>query len=263
MSMLSSLQRPACPPDGGRAQRQRAGVRRPLGWPQRLGSLLLPLLSWVVGLLLGVAANFLLAQQAGAAEPGTTSGREQALGELQAASSITRLAAVKRLAEVGLASDSDALLARLTDDDMLVRAAAAQAVWKAWGRTGDAAVDAQYKRGVEQMAAGDLDESIVTFSVLVRNQPGFAEAWNKRATAYFLRGDFERSLRDCDQVFRLNPRHFGALAGAATIHARMGRPEKALELFKRALDANPNMDDAAEVLQLLQGQIDAKRRDLI
>jgi tetratricopeptide (TPR) repeat protein len=189
--------------------------------------------------------------------------REQALGELKAASSVTRLAAVKRLGEVGLAGDSDALVARLVDDDMQVRAAAAQSVWRAWGRTGDAAVDAQYKRGLEQLSAGELDESIATFSLLVRNRPDFAEAWNKRATAYFLRGDFERSLKDCDQVFKLNPRHFGALAGASQIHARMGRPERALELFRRALDVNPNMDDAAEMIRLLQRQIDAKRADMI
>jgi tetratricopeptide (TPR) repeat protein len=189
--------------------------------------------------------------------------REQALSALSAASSITRLAAVKRLGEVGLAADAEALVARLSDDDMQVRSAAAQAVWRAWGRTGDAAVDAQYKLAVEQMTRGDLDEAIATFDVLVRNRPDFAEAWNKRATAYFLRGDFERALKDCDQVFKLNPKHFGALAGASQIHARLGRPEKALELFKRALAVNPNMDDAAEMIKLLQKLVDAKRGDMI
>jgi tetratricopeptide (TPR) repeat protein len=241
-----------------------AGLRSRL--QRRLVAVLLPALGWLLGLVLGAAASLLLSQPVGAAEPATTagsSGREQALGDLRAASSITRLAAVKRLSDVGVAADADALMARLSDDDMQVRAAAAQAVWKVWGRTGDAAVDAQYKRGLEQMTAGDLDESIATFSLLVRNRPDFAEAWNKRATAYFLRGDFERSLRDCDQVFKLNPKHFGALAGASTIHARMGRPDKALELFKRALEVNPNMDDAAEMIQMLQRQIEARRRDMI
>ncbi|MFM2065950.1 MAG: hypothetical protein RLZZ584_859 [Pseudomonadota bacterium] len=197
---------------------------------------------------------------AGAAEP---LAREQALTRLAAASSVTRLEAVKRLGEVGLASDADALVARLSDDDMQVRAAAAEAVWRAWGRTGDAAADAQYKLGVAQMTRGELDEAIATFDVLVRNRPDFAEAWNKRATAYFLRGDYERSLKDCDQVFKLNPRHFGALAGASQIHARLGRPEKALELFRRALAVNPNMDDATEMIKLLQRLIDAKRADMI
>jgi tetratricopeptide (TPR) repeat protein len=229
-------------------------------------ALLLPALGWLVGVVLGVALSLLLAASADAADAtstGSNSAREQALRELKAASSVTRLAAVKRLGELGLMGDSDALVARLVDDDMQVRAAAAQSIWRAWGRTGDAAVDAQYKRGVEQMTAGDLDESIATFSLLVRNQPDFAEAWNKRATAYFLRGDFDRSLKDCDQVFKLNPRHFGALAGASQIHAHLGRPERALELFRRALEVNPNMDDAAEMIRLLQRQIDARRGDMI
>ncbi len=201
-----------------------------------------------------------LALTVSAAEPAA---RDQALSDLKAASSVVRLEAVKRLGDVGLASDADALLARLSDDDMLVRAAAAEAVWRAWGRTGDAAVDTQYKRGVQQMMAGDLVEAIATFSILVRNQPDFAEAWNKRATAHYLRGDFQRALKDCDQVFKLNPKHFGALAGASQIRARLGQPERALELFKRALAVNPNMDDAAEMIRILQRQIDAKRGDMI
>jgi tetratricopeptide (TPR) repeat protein len=195
-----------------------------------------------------------------AAEPPA---RDKALADLQAASSVTRLEAVKRLGEVGLSSDADALITRLTDDDMQVRAAAAQAVWRAWGRTGDAAIDAQYKRGLQQLSEGDLDEAIATYSLIVRNKPDFAEAWNKRATAHYLRGDFKRSLKDCDEVFKLNPKHFGALAGASQIHARMGQPERALELFKRALAVNPNMDDASEMIRVLQKQVDAKRGDMI
>lgn len=206
------------------------------------------------------ALGLTLALTVSAAEPPA---RDQALSDLKAASSVVRLDAVKRLGDVGLASDADALIARLADDDMLVRAAAAEAVWRAWGRTGDAAVDTQYKRGVQQMMAGDLGEAIATFSLLVRNKPDFAEAWNKRATAYYLRGDFVRALKDCDQVFKLNPKHFGALAGASQIHARMGQPERALDLFKRAVAVNPNMDDAAEMIRILQRQIDAKRGDMI
>jgi tetratricopeptide (TPR) repeat protein len=206
------------------------------------------------------ALGLALALSTSAAEPPA---RDQALSDLKAASSVVRLDAVKRLGDVGLASDADALLARLADDDMQVRAAAAEAVWRAWGRTGDLAVDAQYKRGVQQMTAGDVDEAIATFSLLVRNKPDFAEAWNKRATAFYLRGDFRRALKDCDQVFKLNPRHFGALAGASQIHARLGQPEQALVLFKRALAVNPNMDDAAEMIRILQLQIDAKRDDMI
>jgi tetratricopeptide (TPR) repeat protein len=200
-----------------------------------------------------------------AAHPAQAAGmdRQQALKGLEAAASVTRLDAVKRLGEVGLASDSDALLDRLADDDMQVRAAAAQAVWKAWGRSGDADIDTQYQLGLRQLSTGDLDEAIATFGLILRHKPAFAEAWNKRATAYYLRGDFVRSLADCDKVFELAPRHFGALAGAATIHARLGRPERALELFKRALAVNPNMDDSVEIIRTLEKQIADKRGDMI
>lgn len=212
-------------------------------------------------LALGLALGLGLAPLPATAADSTPRG--EALAGLAAAASSNRLAAVKRLGEVGLMGDADALIARLSDDDMEVRAAAAQAVWKVWGRTGDLKVDAMYRLAVEQMSRGELDEAIETLDVLIRHRPDFAEAWNKRATAYYLRGNFVRSLADCDKVFELNPRHFGALAGAAIIHARMNRPEKALELFKRALAVNPNMDDAPETIRVLEQQIAAKRGDMI
>ena len=113
------------------------------------------------------------------------------------------------------------------------------------------------------MDLGDYPAAIEHFTAIIDHDPDFAEAWNKRATAYYLRGDFVRALKDCDQVFKLNPKHFGALAGASQIHARMGQPERALDLFKRAVAVNPNMDDAAEMIRVLQRQIDAKRGDMI
>ena len=36
------------------------------------------------------------------------------------------------------------------------------------------------------------------------------------------------SLKDCDEVLKRNPKHFGALSGAAQIHLQLGQPELAL-----------------------------------
>ena len=84
------------------------------------------------------------------------------------------------------------------------------------------------------MHAGELQEALSTFDRIVRRKPDFAEGWNKRATIRFLLGEYENSQMDCDEVFSRNPNHFGALAGAGQIHLMLGRPELALDFFRRA-----------------------------
>jgi tetratricopeptide (TPR) repeat protein len=103
------------------------------------------------------------------------------------------------------------------------------------------------------MNAGALDAGIATFTRVIELVPGFAEGWNKRATLYFLAGDFERSLRDCDEVLKRNPDHFGVLAGYGQIYAQLGEYEKALDYFRRALALNPNLEGVEFQTRALEG----------
>jgi tetratricopeptide (TPR) repeat protein len=76
---------------------------------------------------------------------------------------------------------------------------------------------------------------------VIRRRPAFAEGWNKRATAHYLAGEYKKSIADCQEVLKRNPRHFGALSGMGQIHLQLDEPGAALLWFKRALDVNPNM----------------------
>ncbi|MEO8523591.1 MAG: tetratricopeptide repeat protein [Caldimonas sp.] len=182
----------------------------------------------------------------------------QALKALDESEIGARVTAIARLAEIGKIADVDRLLGRLVDADPQVRALAAAATWQIWSRSGDPAIDKLFARGLEQMQASTLTEALATFSLIVQRRPGFAEAWNKRATIYFLLGRNEESLKDCDEVFKRNPKHFGALAGAGQIHLALGNPELALEFFRRAVDVNPNLEGPKEMIpvleELLRGQ---------
>ncbi|HSB23025.1 MAG TPA: tetratricopeptide repeat protein [Burkholderiaceae bacterium] len=189
---------------------------------------------------------------AGIAAHGAELTREQALRAADQPDAAMRLAGVERLAEIGLMADADRLLPRLRDDDPRVRDSAGEAMWRIWSRSGDAAIDALFARGIDQMHAGALDDALATFDEIVARKPAFAEGWNKRATIYFLIGENDKSLRDCDEVFKRNPNHFGALAGAGQIHLRLGHLERALEFFKRALQVNPNLEGPAHIVPLLE-----------
>lgn len=178
--------------------------------------------------------------------------RAQALAALAQPEAGARLVGVDRLAEIGSAADADRVLERLADADPRVREAAAAAAWKIWGRSGDPKVDRLFARGVEQMQASSLGDALATFNEIVRRRPAFAEGWNKRATIYFLLGENEKSLKDCDEVFKRNPNHFGALSGAGQIHLQLGNMARALELFRRAVDINPNLRGPAQMIPRLE-----------
>jgi tetratricopeptide (TPR) repeat protein len=178
--------------------------------------------------------------------------RAQALAALSHSEVQQRLAGVQRLAEIGNMADADRLIATLADADEPLRVVTAAAVWQIWCRSGDAAIDKLFARGVEQMQAGQLDDALKTFNDIVRRKPAFAEGWNKRATVLFLLGRHQESLKDCDEVLKRNRNHFGALSGAGQIHLQLGNPREALDFFRRAVDVNPALEGPAQMIPLLE-----------
>jgi len=189
--------------------------------------------------------------------------REQALAEIKSEDLELRRRAAAWLGELGGPADAPALLGVLTDPDEVVRVLAEQSVWQVWSRSGDKDVDAQFQVGLEQMNRGDGPGAVETFSRIIQRRPDFAEAWNKRATIYFLMGENEKSLHDCDEVMKRNPAHFGALAGYGQIYLRLDQPERALGYFRRALRINPNMRGVEEVIPQIEQLLTERRKGTI
>jgi len=167
--------------------------------------------------------------------------REQALAALKHADAATRAEAVVWLANRGAMSDAPLLHERLRDESPFVRGYAEQGLWLLWARSGDAAIDELMGRGTEEMQSGQHAKAIETFTSVIRARPEFAEGWNRRATVYYLAGDYQRSIADCAEVLKRNRLHFGALSGLGQIYFQMQDYDQALAWFRRALDVNPNM----------------------
>ena len=182
--------------------------------------------------------------------------RVLALTQLQSRDADARLAACSVLAEIGKQEDLPLLLSHLYDEDDRIRSTAEAAVWRIWGRSGDAATDRLFNRGLEQMREGQLRGAVDTFNRVIAMRPDFAEGWNKRATVYFLLGEDELSLKDCDEVLKRNPQHFGVLAGYGQIYLRKGELQRALDYFEQAIAINPNMGG-------VQASIDAVREIMV
>jgi tetratricopeptide (TPR) repeat protein len=210
--------------------------------------------------LAAVLLAAILAAEPTAAQPS----RERALADLGRADDVgARRAAVQALAEVGQMADLPALAQALRDGDPLVRRFTAAAMWQVWSRSGEEAVDRLFATGVEQMNRRQLDAAITTFSQVIGRKPDFAEGWNKRATVYFMLGDYPKSLTDCDEVMRRNPYHWGALSGYGMIYMQLNQPSRALEYFERALAVNPNLSRVEDAIEELKALVIQRRKDSI
>jgi len=215
-----------------------------------------------LALAVAVALGLLLAAPAAAQDKPRPS-REQALRDLTAADVETRRLATAWMGEIATPADLPALFTQLRDPDDLVRALTQNSIWQVWSRSGDARVDGLFAVGVEQMNHGQAQAAIGTFTEIIRLKPEFAEGWNKRATIYFLIGDYDKSLQDCDEVVKRNPQHWGALSGYGQIYTQLGKPEQALVYFQRAFAVNPNLQQVEQMIEQLKKVLIEKRKGTI
>ena len=112
-------------------------------------------------------------------------------------------------------------------------------IWDIWHETNDPKISSDFFKGIGLMHNGNLETSINYFTKVIETNPNFAEAWNKRATAYYLLGDFDKSMIDINQTLKLEPRHFGALDGMALIFIQEKKYENALDIYDEIIKIFP------------------------
>lgn len=160
--------------------------------------------------------------------------------------------AIEQLSREGDSTAIPVLVKALRDGDWRVRSAAEEALWSIWHRSGNEEVDALLTKGILQMQQRAFEAAIETFSTVIVKAPDFAEGYNKRATTYYLMGEFEKSIRDCEKTLELNPVHFGALSGEGLNYLGLGEPRKALEYFERAVQVNPNLEQTKRYIAAIK-----------
>jgi tetratricopeptide (TPR) repeat protein len=147
----------------------------------------------------------------------------------------------------------DSLLGRLRLADSDEQAKLIEhGVWQIWSRSGSPTADLLVVQAMKAAEAGQTIKALAMLDTVIASRPQFTEAWNKRATVYFLIGDYDRSLADIEKVLEMEPRHFGALAGQGLIFNEQGKPEAAIRALKRALAINPRLDAARKALKEIE-----------
>ena len=126
-----------------------------------------------------------------------------------------------------------------------------------WSKSGSPAMDLLLRRGEEALKAEDYDAALGHLSALTDHAPDFAEGWNARATVFYVLGEYSLAIADVERVLVLNPRHFGAMSGLASMFESMGEEGMALEILRAVQEINPNrpnINDAVKRLERMNGE---------
>jgi len=114
-------------------------------------------------------------------------------------------------------------------------------IWSVWNKhPRDIRLTEKLELGAELIQYGNYDYALKVFDNILATDPEWSEAWNKRATVFFLMKQYTKSLSDIEKVLKIESRHFGALSGQARIFIKLHEYEKAIISLKKALKFYPN-----------------------
>lgn len=134
----------------------------------------------------------------------------------------------------------DALFSELKDaPDSSLASQITDQIWSMWMNPDDPTLAGRMSEIAVATANGDRKSALEMLDQVVIDYPDYAEGWNQRATLYFMLGRLDDSLADIDKVLKLEPRHFGALAGRVMIYLRRGQHAEALREMLAALKIHP------------------------
>lgn len=131
-------------------------------------------------------------------------------------------------------------------------------IWALWLQTPSDTAALLMTRAKAAMDAQQIDVALKLLDAVVKLRPDYVEAWNRRATLYYLKNDYGHSLADIQQVLAREPRHFGALAGLGMIMQDLGDDKRALEAFRKALAINPHLEKVPELVKQLGEKVEGR-----
>lgn len=131
-------------------------------------------------------------------------------------------------------------------------------IWAQWLASGSDTVNLLMNRAKSAVEGNDLDLAIRLLDAVTEIRPQYVEAWNRRATVFFLKKDYGSALVDLRKVLSLEPRHFGALAGLGMILQDIGDEKHALDAYRRAVEVHPRLKGMDEKIKGLTEKVDGR-----
>jgi tetratricopeptide (TPR) repeat protein len=131
-------------------------------------------------------------------------------------------------------------------------------IWALWLASGSDTADLLMSRVKSAIEDKDTDLAIRLLDAIVELKPDYTEAWNRRATLYFQKRDYDQAMRDIAQVLVREPRHFGALTGLGMILEDVGQDKQALDVFSRALAIDPRLEKVPDIVKDLRAKVQGR-----
>ncbi len=155
----------------------------------------------------------------------------------------------------------DKLFENLQISDASLSFGIEQKIWDLWStHPSDQNLTLKLSEGSKLVREKQLIKAKKIFSDVIKLDPKWAEAWNKRATVLYMLGEYQASQNDIDKVLFLEKRHFGALAGQGLVNIKLENYEKAIESYKKAQEIYPAMQSPKIMIDQIKELI---KRELI
>jgi tetratricopeptide (TPR) repeat protein len=131
-------------------------------------------------------------------------------------------------------------------------------IWAVWTAAGNDTTGLLMSRAKKAIDDDDYDLALRLLDAIIEIKPDYTEAWNRRATVYFLKKDYANSLSDLSKVLTREPRHFGALSGLGLIMQDIGDDKRALDAYRKALDVYPRLKGVPEKVKSLTEKVEGR-----
>lgn len=131
-------------------------------------------------------------------------------------------------------------------------------IWAIWLASGSDTCNLLMARVKAAVDAEKYDLAIRLLDAIIELKPNYVEAWNRRATVFFLKKDYADALADLAKVLSLEPRHFGALTGLAAIMQDIGNDKDALIAFRKVLEIDPHLQGVADKVKTLTAKVEGQ-----
>jgi tetratricopeptide (TPR) repeat protein len=124
-------------------------------------------------------------------------------------------------------------------------------LWTLWTDAPDDRAQAMLDEGMRQRSGFDFLGARDTLDELVQYCPDYAEGYNQRAFANYLRQDFSAALVDLDRALEIIPNHIAALSGKGLTLMGLGRHDEAQDALRAAVEMNPWLQERSLLVEPL------------
>lgn len=124
--------------------------------------------------------------------------------------------------------------------------------------SGSASVDLLMSRVRAEQGAADAKTAKKLIDAVTRIAPGYAEGWHVKAAMESAANDDTDALISLQKTVQLNPKNFAALVDLGEMLEDYGDKKAALGLYRRALDLDPQLEEAQRKVKELTVSVEGR-----